>query len=126
MRTRYATTRRSFVERERARESDPQARRIGVVIDSFAEIFVDLSATRARIADDAKLRAVGIGRLSADEEAVDVETNRANGVGQRRGKQRHLPAVQDIDVGIAREELGIDGEEKATRLELIVFDGAID
>src|SRR3954447_20460011 len=49
------------------------------------------------------------------------------GVGQGRPGGRHSPRVEDIDVRIrAAEQLRIDGEEEAARLELEILDLAID
>src|SRR6185437_14746327 len=115
-----------IVERQWAHKGDPEARWIGVVIHALAQQLVHLPFLRARITDDPELRTVRIGRLTADQKAVYIYRGWTQRIGERGSQLRHLLPVEDVDVGISREQLGVDSEEEAARLELVVFDRAID
>ena len=92
------------VERQRAQQGDPELRRIHVVIHSFPEPLVHLSAAGQRIAKDAELRTAGRRRLAADEKTVEENLRRAESVRQGHCECRHPPAVEDVNVGVRRAE----------------------
>ena len=115
------------VKRQRTDERDPQQRRIGVVVDALAQVLIDLTASRSRIADNPELRAVGIGRLSTDQQTIKKDFRRTQGVGERGGERGHPACVENVDVGIrTTKQPRVNRKEKATRLELIILDLAID
>src|SRR6185437_4484356 len=105
---------------------DPETRRIGVIVDALAQQLVHLSFLRARIAEDAKLRAVRIGWLAADQQPVYIDGCRPQRIGERGGEPCHLLPIQDVDVGISGEQPGIDGKEETAWLKLVIFNRAID
>src|SRR5688500_12905922 len=79
------------------------------------------------MSDEAELRPARVWWLAADEKAIEKDLLRAERIRQRRRKRRHPARIEDIDVRICRpEELGVDGEEEAAGLELIVFDLAVE
>src|SRR5258705_7907625 len=115
------------VERERPHERDPEQRGIGVVVDAFAQVLIDLPAPGSRVSDQTELWTVRIGRLSTDQQAVKKNLRWPQGVRQRSGQARHALGVENVDVRIScSEQARIDGKEETPRLELIVFDLAID
>ena len=108
-------------------ERNPEKGWIGVVVHAFTEIFVHLPSPRARIAEQAELGAVGIWRLPADQQSIEKNFCRPQSVGQRGRQRRHFARVENVDVRIrAAEQSRINGEKEPSRLELIVFDFAVD
>src|SRR4029079_2375439 len=104
--------------RERTDECDPQQRRVSVIINTLAQVLVDLAASGARVSDQPELGAIGIRRLAADQQAVEEDSGGTQGVGQRRGKRRHAPRVQNVDVRLGgAKQAGIDGEKEPAWLE---------